>query len=338
LFRTFQDAGYATGYFGKWHLSDDRGIDDEAFGLDQAQERSGSAGDAGVAAAAAEWIGRSRDEPWLAIVSLLQPHDIYEFPGRRDELASKGKQAPVRPGMEAPASGVGLLSKRPKPQRLFNEQDQGRATNDYGPEDWRRYRSFYYDLIEDADRDLGTALDAVGDLDDTIVFYSSDHGDALGEHGLAFKGPFAYEELLNVPLTISWPRMFSEARSSEELVSHIDVLPTACDLAGVEAPGGIDGVSLRPALAGKSLGREEIFAEYHSKQRWANPMRMVREKRWKLNVYLDGGRELYDLENDPHELNNLAGEARARPEEERLMAKLEDWAARTNDTRWFARK
>ena len=116
---------------------------------------------------------------------------------------------------------------------------------------------------------------------------------------------------------------------------EIDV--TLCDLAAVAGPGLVDGMSLRPALEGGPLERDAVFAEYHSKQRWANPIRTVRTRRWKLNVYLEGGRELYDLEQDPHELHNRAGEPELAPVESELEARIEDQAARTADALWFQR-
>ena len=168
---------------------------------------------------------------------------------------------PIREGIEPPATSVADLSTRPPAQRAYVEQDQGQAAADYGPEDWRRYRSRYYELIEDADSNLGLCLGAAGE--DAIVAYSSDHGDALGEHGLAFKGPFMYEELMNVPLLFAGPGM-EGGRASSTLACHADLVPTLCSLAGVEAPPMLDGISLRPELEGHAIEREAIFGEYHS--------------------------------------------------------------------------
>ena len=334
LGRLFKKAGYETGYFGKWHLTEGRRVDAKAFGYDAFGERGQTAGDAGVVKSAAEWIA-GRQSPWLAVVSIIQPHDIYDFPGERDRLAVEGKQMTIRPGTPAPPSGPEDLADRPAPQQAYREHDQGKPAAHYGADDWRRYRSFYYDLVEDADKSLGVVLDALGEAaENTVVAYSSDHGDALGAHGLPFKGPFFYEELLRIPFVISWPARMPEPRISEDLISQVDLLPTLCDLAGLDA-GVTDGQSLRPALEGGSIRREELFAEYHSKQQWANPARIVRTKRWKLAVYLGGGRELYDLEKDPHERRNLAGEGLTAEKE--LMGRLERWARAKGDARWFER-
>lgn len=337
---SFRAAGYATGYFGKWHLTPNADADPDQFGFDELKMRGAEPGDAGIARAASDWIAQQGEEPWLAIVSIIQPHDIYYYP--RDAAgrsASGAAPYPVRPGVEPPVSAASDLEARPLPQRLYRENDQGQIAIEYGPDDWRRYRSYYYELIEDADRSLGAVLGGVdrgGRADDTIVVYTSDHGDGLGAHGLPFKGPFQYEELLNIPLTISWPGRIAPG-VSDALTSQVDLLPTLCDLAAVAGPDLVDGISLRPAIEAEPLERDAIFAEYHSKQRWANPIRTVRTRRWKLNVYLEGGRELYDLEEDPHELHNRAGDPELAPVESGLEERIEDQAARTADAVWFQR-
>lgn len=341
LAQLFRRAGYSTGYFGKWHLTPNSAADADAFGFDELRMRGDEPGDAGIAKAAADWIERQGSEPWFAIVSIIQPHDIYYYPGEAARRRAEGEPPyPIRSRIPAPAAGAADLARRPPPQRLYLENDQGQVSIDYDSEEWRRYRTYYYERIEDADRSLGTVLEAMdrsGAAANSIVAYTSDHGDGLGAHGLPFKGPFHYEELLNIPLSISWPGRI-EPRVSHSLTSQVDLLPTLCDLAGVPAPRRLDGVSLRPELEGGRIERDELFAEYHSKQRWENPIRSVRTARWKLNVYLEGGRELYDLENDPHESVNLAGAPDRVDVERALLERLEAHAARTADALWFETK
>ena len=170
----FQAAGYSTGYFGKWHLGGQR----DAFGFGTIGAEND---DALIAAQAADWI-RNQRSPWLAWVSILDPHHIYSL-----------ERVAPRLGVRPPFSDLGNLAGKPAEQQAYVDQDQGKQTRHYGPEDWIRYRSFYLSLVEKADAHLGTVLDAIPDLDATIVVYTSDHGDALGEHGLPFKGPFMYE-------------------------------------------------------------------------------------------------------------------------------------------------
>ena len=332
LGNVFKKAGYRASYFGKWHLSQGSRAGWEDHGFEAAPSAGG--GDAAVAAAAVRWLAGAAGQPWLCVVSLIQPHDIYEYPRRAAVAAAADRKMPIRDGIPAPAATAADLNDRPRPQRLYNEDDQGQVTADYTAEDWRRYRSFYYGLIEDADRNLGKLLDAVEGTD-TIVVYTSDHGDGIGAHGLAFKGPFLYEELLNVPLAVSWPGRLPQGAAVRALTTHADVLPTLCDLAGIPAPPDRDGRSLRPLLEGGGWERDAVFAEYHSKQRWVNPARAVRTDRWKLVEYLRGGREIYDLARDPGETENLAGAPARRETERELLVRLDEWAARTHDSLWF---
>ncbi len=333
LGNVFQKAGYRTGYFGKWHLSQGSRAGWEDHGFEPTEPAGG--GDAAVAASAARWIARTGGQPWLCVVSLIQPHDIYEYPRRAGLAALEGRTMPIREGMPAPATPAADLNDRPRAQRQYNEDDQGQVTTDYTSEDWRRYRSFYYELIEDADRNLGKLLDAIEGTD-SIVLHTSDHGDGIGAHGLAFKGPFLYEELLNVPLAVCWPGRLQPGAAVGAPTTHADVLPTLCDLAGIPAPPDLDGLSLRPLLeGGGGWERSAVFAEYYSKQRWVNPARAVRTERWKLVEYLRGGRELYDLARDPHEAENLAGNPAHREIERELLVRIDAWAGRTHDALWF---
>ncbi len=296
----FAGAGYSTGYFGKWHLGGNTPI---GFGT-TGRERPDDA----VAAEAAAWIGK-QSSPWLVWVSVINPHDIYALE----------KTAP-RVGVRPPFSALADLASKPREQMEYVQKDQGRATKLYTPEDWLRYRSYYCSLIEKVDRNLGTVLGSVRDLDNTVVVYVSDHGDALGEHGLPFKGPFMYEEIIRVPLVIRAPWAM-RAGNRDDLVTQADVMPTVAALAGIEWPKA-DG---RPLV--KPVARDAVFLEYYAKQKWTNPIRTVRTRRWKLNWYDRGNRELYDLSSDPHETRNFAGNPVYAKTEQQLAKRLTRWRA-----------
>ncbi len=304
----FRQAGYRTGYFGKWHLgNDEKGL--TAFGFDVWVRPKA---DPEVAREAADWI-RTRKQPWLAWVSLLNPHDIYRAPEMLRRIAP-------RPGVKPPVSGLESLDGKPAEQREYVERDQGRAARGYSAEDWLRYRSYYLDLVESVDACLGTVLEAVN-LDRTIVVYTSDHGDALGEHGLPFKGPFMYEELIRIPLVIAAPGVALGRGERAAMVTQADLAPTLAALAGLKWPGPTSGSDLTTRAAARS----EVYLEYYAKQKWVNPIRTIRTRRWKLNWYDRGARELYDLAADPHELRNLAGEPALRELQQELEAKLQAW-------------
>jgi len=305
----FRSAGYSTGYFGKWHLGN-AGTGLGEFGFDTHQGERG--GDDEAARQAAEWIGRQK-APWLAWVSVVNPHDIYSV-GREWERIR------LRPGVKPPVTDVRNLEGKPSEQREYVDKDQGKAAASFTPQDWIRYRSYYLDLLEKADANLGTVLGAIPDLNSTIIVYTSDHGDALGEHGLAFKGPFMYEENIRIPLVIAAPGAFGRGER-DDLVTQADLAPTLTALGGLQWPRAVTGRD----LSRKAPERDAVFLEYYAKQKWINPIRTIRTRKWKLNWYDRGNKELYDLANDPHETRNLAGNPSIATVQKELEKRLEAW-------------
>lgn len=303
----FRDKGYSTGYFGKWHLGDDHsGL--QSFGFSEHYDGS----DTSVSQKAAAWI-RSHRSPWLAWVSILNPHDIYKVVARpATGEASRG----VRP----PKTTRADLAGKPSAQTKYLNEDQGRPTLKYTSEDWVRYRSFYCDLVEKADECLAAVLAALEPASNTIVIYTSDHGDALGEHGLPFKGPFMYEPLIRIPLVIAAPGLKSASVRSDFAVS-VDLAPTLAGLAGWKWPGSVDGRDLSSAPS----GRDAVFLEYYGKQHWVSPIRTIRTADWKLSSYSNGDVELYDLVHDPAEAKNIAGTPAAVQMQRILQQRLDRW-------------
>jgi len=302
----FRGAGWATGYFGKWHLSPG-GKNLDAFGF---TDRADGA-DADVATAAAKWISK-QTQPWLAWVSVLNPHDIYHI---RQEL----ERTAIRPGVKPPLTGLENLKTKPAEQRQYVDEDQGKITADFDADRWLRYRSYYLNLLEKTDVLLGQVLDAAGDLSNTIVVYTADHGDQLGGHGLPFKGPFMYEPLIRIPLLIRAPGRIKSG-DRDDLVTQADLAPTIAALAGVTWPGAVDGVSLV-----QPIKRDAVFLEYYAKQKWVNPIKTIRTRRWKLNMYERGNRELYDLQTDPSEARDLSKLPEHQPRLAALQARLARW-------------
>jgi arylsulfatase A-like enzyme len=170
---------------------------------------------------------------------------------------------------------------------------------------------------------LGTVLGSVNDLSNTIVVYTSDHGDQLGEHGLPFKGPFMYEPLIRIPLVMAAPSL-PHGTTRSDLALSIDVAPTVAALAGLRFPTSVDGRNL---AAGQS-GRDAVFLEYSGKQHWIEPIRTIRTVNWKLNVYQSGDTELYDLENDPNEIRNAAQLPGYQKIRSTLRDRLDKWRRR----------
>lgn len=308
LAHVLKKAGYETAYFGKWHLSStNQGIRD--YGFDSYQNGSDSA----MAASAAAWM-RGRKAPFLAWISLLDPHHIYDIPKRLTSVKP-------RPGVRPPLSGLENLDGKPAEQREFVDKDQGRQTRNFSREDWLRYRSLYLELVEKTDNLLGTVRDGIANPASTCFAYTSDHGDALGEHGLSYKGPFMYEELLRIPFLLSGAGL--KRRLRHDLVRQTDLAPTLAALAGVRWPSRTDGRNLLQ----DTKGPDAVLLEYYSKQKWVNPIRTIRTRRWKLNWYDRGAKELYDLERDPAERINLAGRSSHTAIQATLEARIRSWRA-----------
>ncbi|MCC6173958.1 MAG: sulfatase-like hydrolase/transferase [Chloroflexi bacterium] len=246
----------------------------------------------------AEWLRANASEPFFAWVSFNSPHDPYDPPA---ELAHLYDDAPI----PSPVGSEADLATRPAAQR---EAYRGTLENplfdmDYrglSPAAIRRIRAHYYAEITHIDNQVGkllAALDEAGVLDDTLIIYSSDHGDALGDHGLIFKN-FFYESMVRVPLLVHGPGVAAGSRTSA-LVDTIDIAATILTHLGLPLPDPCQSRALQPLLAHPQQTHREAVYSY------VNDRAMVRTDRWKLTRYGDGDGELYDLETDPNELHNL---------------------------------
>jgi arylsulfatase A-like enzyme len=181
---------------------------------------------------------------------------------------------------------------------------------------YQRYIKDYLRCIASVDENIGRVLDYLdrhGLTEDTIVVYTSDQGFYLGEHGWYDKR-FMYEESLSMPLMIRYPREIPEGQTSQDMVMNLDFAPTFLDYAGADVPEEMQGRSLRRIAQGKSLSgwRDSVYYHYYEYPHgWHKVKRHygIRTKRFKLiHFYNDIDHwELFDLEKDPHELNNLYG-------------------------------
>jgi choline-sulfatase len=194
----------------------------------------------------------------------------------------------------------------------------------------RRARHAYYGMVSYVDEKIGrilNVLEETGLQDNTVVVFCADHGEMLGERGMWFKQCF-FESSVRVPLIVSMPKRFAPARVSEH-VSLLDLLPTFRDLAHEGQPppavGPLHGHSLLDLLQGAAEPQRCVVSEYSSEGVMA-PSRMVRMGPWKY-IFTHGlAPLLFNLENDPDELNNLAGQTTHTQTEQSLHARLvQDW-------------
>jgi choline-sulfatase len=176
-------------------------------------------------------------------------------------------------------------------------------------EDVRRARAAYYACVEFVDQHVGlvlAAVDRLGLRDSTVVVYLSDHGEMYGEHGMWRKSTF-YEEAVKVPLIVRHPRAGGGGRLPD-LVELVDLVPTLLECAGVPGRDHLDGRSLVAHLLGRAApGGEFVISGYYSRS-VPGPMRMVRRGPWKYCWFADARPSLFNLDDDPHELDDLAAD------------------------------
>ena len=184
-----------------------------------------------------------------------------------------------------------------------------RCVDDYSDEQWRYYLYIYARMIEMLDADVGRVLRAVedaGQADNTVIVFTSDHGDGRGRHMHVSKW-YPYEEAVKVPMILSCPgRIAEDTKDASHLVSGIDVMSTLCDFAGIKPPDHVTGRSLRPLLEKKNVAwREFVVADF------GIDGRVVRSDRYKYVRFKDDPVEqLFDMKDDPWETKNLYDQAK----------------------------
>jgi len=175
-------------------------------------------------------------------------------------------------------------------------------------------------------------LDDLGLAENTVVVYTTDHGDMCGGHGMVDKHLVMYDDVVHVPLILKLPGRTASGPCASFVCNALDLASTFCDLAGVPAPAAFAGRSLLPLLRGETqAGRDSIFAMYCGNQFGLYSARMVRDGRWKYVWNVVAEDELYDLVRDPGEIVNLATAPQCRPELRRLRRLLVAWMEQIDD-------
>ena len=298
---------------------------------------------------------RSTDrQPFLSWLSIPDPHEPYQA---AEPYASR--YDPDRIVM--PSWRDDEFANKPERQQVFHELFGFARLPDRR---FREVRAMYYGMIQQIDDQLGRVFETLrvqGLADNTIVLFTSDHGDYAGEHRLLGKSNAFYDCLTRVPMILSWPGHLPAGETRDELVSLVDVMPTLLGLLGIDVPEAVQGQAMPGALPDAPPARVAVFSEYGAgapavtladvhrlspeersgtgwpllRQREAHGHgKMVRTARWKYVHDVTGEvDELYDLEADPWELENLAG----RPEYATVIAEMQrhltDWLLETENAR-----
>lgn len=344
----FRNGGYQTAWAGKWHVpipypgfnknrqkGGPRGF--VVLPLEGPKHRSnpnvgpGIGSDPATVKAALKFLRQTHEQPFLLAVSLLKPHDICEYSRKPEIFPLPSPEDPLPPlptnfNVTAnEATGVQVA----RQARLAS----GPKLGHWGRREWQTYRWAYYRLTEIVDRHIATVLDALersGKKDNTLILFTSDHGEMCGAHGLVTKMQM-YEEAVKVPLIVCVPGESGHPTVDQDhLVSALDVLPTICDYARVPVLSSFEGQSLRPLIEGTSTSwRSHLVVEMGAECN----TRMVRSSRYKYVVYATGKvtEMLFDLQADPGEMRNLAHEASLESVRESHRQMLREWIRKTDD-------
>jgi arylsulfatase len=279
-------------------------------------------------------------KPFFLFSSFWKPHSPFEAPQPFDAMYDD-IEIPLPEQMT-----LEQIMRLPTPLRTLILRFKPSFETDRERLQWM-YRS-YYGAISHIDREVGlilNELDAAGVADNTIVVFSSDHGDQMLEHGLMGKNCF-FESSVRVPFMIRFPGHVRAAQH-DELVESVDLLPTLFELAGVPEPYENQGRSLIGLIStagGNYSPRQAVFSENVIPEVIAGgresfefikgqgirgirhpDAKMVRTKRWKYVYYPEGFEELYDLQTDPNEMNNLADVAEQREQIYEMKDRLLHW-------------
>lgn len=277
---------------------------------------------------AIDFIKDKRKKPWLMSLNVFAPHHPFDPPQEYVSRYDPDK-------LPDPSYEPGELDNKPIFQKVDHDGAYGGMLMGFSkmsPRERREITAAYYAMIEQVDDNVGRlmkALDETGQRQNTIVVFTSDHGELLGDHGMYLKGPHMYDCSIRVPLIISWPGKFKQGLRPDALVELVDLTPTLLEAAGLKPLPRMQGKSFLGILTGESdphQHKDHVYAEYyigqpfHRKLKDAPLLTTVRTRTAKITSYagMELG-ELYDLENDPGEHRNLWDSAEHHALKEKML-------------------
>ena len=332
--------GYATGYIGKWHLNGPGKVTKERqFGFDYWHEPHDYPM-FNEASGKQEWrpekqtddaisyIKEHKDKPFCLFMSWNPPHDPYvapdrfmkQFPAEKMEFRKNvAEKELVREQLTRhPIKEAALAQKRGRWRKRLDSDDGV-----------REILSGYYAAVAGLDVCMGRIMDTLKETgvdEDTILVFSSDHGDMLGSHRMCLKQE-PFEESISIPFIVRYPKRVSKGGVTDALIAPVDVMPTLLGLAGAPCPNTVEGVSLADAALGKRADQQDavlIMKMVPGGNPWAtNAATEWRGVRTKTHTYArlaDGGPwVMYDNKSDPDQMKNLIGD----PAHKKLQAEME---------------
>lgn len=345
--KLFRDAGYRTGYFGKWHLPYPNKAKDAAD-VNGFEVMRAEVVDAETANHVNEFMSKKSDAPFLAVASFLNPHNICEW--ARGQGLNQGALGEPPPADQCPPlrPNHGIMKDEPEIMGLVRQAYHNSPlfpVGDFTDAKWRQYEWAYYRLIERVDALIGKVtkhLTEEGLDENTLVLFTGDHGDCQGAHFFNQK-TVLFEESVRVPFILSYPARIKPGVTEMLINTGVDMLPTLCDFAGIQPTTLVRGVSLLPVSTGRTKNPKRDFVVTSDHLVQGGPVngvdytpqgRMVRTDRYKYCVYSEGkNREsLVDLVKDPGEMVNLAGDLKYRAVLQEHRAILKKWGAELKDS------
>lgn len=277
-------------------------------------------------------FAKANDQPFFLWASFFDPHPPYLVPEPWDSLYDPAD-------LSIPEATPGEFENAPPHIRETQKEDanfceyqetpflnHGMSCHLHDKEVLAKNIAVYYGMITMLDKYVGKILDhldAIGEAENTLVVFTSDHGHFYGHHGLIAKGPFHYEDAVKVPFIVRWPGHTAKDVETDALVSLIDLPATFLSAAGEDVLPCMQGMNQLPVLFGeKNIVREHLLVEFRH-QPTAIHMKTYVEADYKLTVYYNRPYgELYDLKADPGEIHNLWEDPASRELRESLTRKL----------------
>ena len=273
------------------------------------------------------------EQPFFLWANFWGPHSPSLVPEPYFSMYDP-KAIPEHPGYAE------TFEKKPYRQQLIEKLW---GLGDYGWEGFQEIAARYFGhctLIDDMVGRVVAHLEQLGVLDDTIIIYTSDHGDCLGAHKLIEKGEFMYDEIYRIPLVIAHPDCQTPGTACDEFVYLHEIMLSSLDAAGLEVPADLDGQSFLPAIEGRPFanGREEVYCVFDRHFTVAN-QRMVRTRTHQFTFNSGDPGELYDLQRDPYQLDNVYGDPAYEAVRQDLLGRMNRYMEELGDPLrgWFGR-
>lgn len=285
---------------------------------------------------AKRFIEQYKDEDFLLVVSFDEPHGPYLCPKEFYDMY-KDYEFPLDPSIYDTLENKPDHQKAWAGDKLFEDRSNFKIT-------WQGF----FACNSYVDNLIGRVVDAVDQsVDDALVIYTSDHGSPIGSHRLNAKGPATYDPIARIPFIVRQKGKIEAGAVNTNPVSHIDITPTVLDHMGIPIPKLLEGKSMQEELYGGKATNDEVFIEFnryeidHDGFGGFQPLRATYDGRYKLCINLMCQDELYDMQNDPHEMENLIENPDYKEIRDKLHDKVLDWM---NDTRdpfrgyWWERR